>query len=774
MSGRMAGSIALSFALLCSSGAEAQSGPSLMSSQTRAVIDAVSHNLEHLFKPKLVIAKGAVGPVTAMAVSDDEKYLITAVGDNSIRVWNLWVGREVARLPGHTDRITGIAVDRGGTRFVTLSKDRTVKIWNMRTLGQPTVLSTTAVETSSAVFLGDGNRLATAGMDGRVRIWSLPEGRQLSEFQAHEGGSVAIAATLDENRLVTGGSDGFIRLWDIASARQLAGGEAGSSVQTISASVADGRIAAGLADGSILILGNDGSRLERLVGNGAQITSVGFVPKSERLVFGDDSGNLRVWDLRRGKSEAALLGRHEGPITRTEVSADGGVVLSTSDDGTTKLWNLATSMPLLTLFSTTTGWAVVDAKGRYDGNEDALAGIEWRAVDATANIDDFAETYFQSALLARTLKDDGSIADAKPITGGVAYPPKVRIVSDTGDDNFRSVTVEVVAEDDRGGGVSEIRLYRNGKLMRGSDAVEQSSDIKKLVKRYKINVESGQTVVSATAVNTERLESRPESVTIAPGIQQKQGRIHLLTVGVNKYKDRSLDLFYARPDAVAIESYFKSGKTVMPVAETVMLKDSEATQANIISAIRSLRDVAQEDTVIIYIAGHGTSIDDEWYFISHDANLMGDVQAGENVGILSSVAFKAEVEALNADRILLLIDTCHSGAVVNPLKDYRGMKALRLLARTVGTHVLAATDHDQSAIEISSLGHGIFTYALLEGLNGKADYIGNGAVSATGLIRYIEETVPVLARKLTIYDQHPTAYSRGIDFPVARAEKTGR
>ena len=96
------------------------------------------------------------------------------------------------------------------------------------------------------------------------------------------------------------------------------------------------------------------------------------------------------------------------------------------------------------------------------------------------------------------------------------------------------------------------------------------------------------------------------------------------------------------------------------------------------------------------------------------------------------------------------------------------MKSLRLLARTVGTHVLAATDRTQSAIELQRLGHGVFTYALLQGLGGQADYLTDGSVSATELVRYVEESVPALAKQYADDEQYPTGFSRGIDFSISK------
>jgi len=171
---------------------------------------------------------------------------------------------------------------------------------------------------------------------------------------------------------------------------------------------------------------------------------------------------------------------------------------------------------------------------------------------------------------------------------------------------------------------------------------------------------------------------------------------------------------------------------------------------------------------VIYMAGHGVSVGNDWFFVPHELE-QADRPEALRAGGLSSGELKAAVESMTADRTLLLLDTCHSGTAVSPLKDYRGMKSLRLLARSVGTHILAATDRNQYAIELARLGHGVFTYALLDGLGGTADSDPrDGAVSATEVIRFVEDRVPLLSREFADYAQYPTGYSRGLDFTVAR------
>lgn len=748
--------------------AQAQFNSSLMRSQTRVIERSVARNLDRVFKPRLVVSKGATGPVSALSLSDDERVLITATGNHTVRVWDLFAGREVARLVGHRARITAIAIAKNGSMAASVGEDKLIKVWNLKQLGDVITLPEQPDAVTGVAISDDGARLFTASADGTVRQWSLPAAKLERQWAAHGAGFTRVVLSADGKRVITAGADDTVRLWDAASGARQTELEAGNDVLALAVSAA-GAVAAGTADGQVRLWDAAGTPTGRF-DNGARITSVSFLPGQGKLVSGDSEGAVKLWNS--GGKEPLALGKHDAGVSFVAANRDGGMALSGSEDGTSRLWNLRNNQPLLTLISTETGWAVVDAKGRYDGNQAALDGIDWKADDVTANIDDFAETHYQAALLPRTLREGEEIPDANAIPEGARYPANIRFVSPTasGDAGSRRVVVEVVAEDN-GGGVSEVRLYRNGKVVpRGIGTVnrEEVDGKARLVGRFEVDLQDGRNTLSATAVNADRLESRPEQVVVDGGAGgAPAGKMHVLVVGINTYAQSDLNLSYAKPDAQSIAAFMSGGgRTPMPVAETVALEDQQATKENILAALRRFRAVPAGDVVVVYMAGHGVSVGDDWYFISHEIKIPRRPEKLAGMA-LSSAELKAEMEALGADRTMLLLDTCHSGTAATPLSDYRGMKSLRLLARSVGTHVLAATDKNQFAVELEQLGHGIFTYTLLAGLNGEAAKGADKQVKASELIRFVEDRVPSLSKKFTEYAQYPTGYSRGSDFAVA-------
>ena len=85
-------------------------------------------------------------------------------------------------------------------------------------------------------------------------------------------------------------------------------------------------------------------------------------------------------------------------------------------------------------------------------------------------------------------------------------------------------------------------------------------------------------------------------------------------------------------------------------------------------------------------------------------------------------------------------------------------------ARSTGTYIVSASTDQQYAAEIKALGHGVFTYSLLEGLRGKA---GERKVTVEGLIHYVKEKLPELTEKHRGQAQYPVSWGSGMDFPLA-------
>lgn len=338
------------------------------------------------------------------------------------------------------------------------------------------------------------------------------------------------------------------------------------------------------------------------------------------------------------------------------------------------------------------------------------------------------------------------------------------------------LTVEIY---DGGGGVKEVNIYQNDKLIISDKEIKTSGEGQKVMKTYAVDMANETNEFKLKVVNFQKIESRPDVLTIEyTGDVIATASLHILSVGINQYQNSSYSLNYAKPDALAFtEKLAHSGKTIFKSINRVEIYDNDATKENIEKGFRSIIARAKpEDVFLFYYAGHGTldeENNEEYYLVPTDiTKLYGDPAQLHAKGI-SATELKGFLTQVRSQKQIILMDACHSGGALKTMTVRSAAadeKAIVQLARSSGVVMIASSGTKQFATEFAELKHGVFTYALLEALDGKGDN-GDGKITVNELKFYMEERVPELTRQYGGKAQYPTGYITGNDFPISILEK---
>ena len=210
-----------------------------------------------------------------------------------------------------------------------------------------------------------------------------------------------------------------------------------------------------------------------------------------------------------------------------------------------------------------------------------------------------------------------------------------------------------------------------------------------------------------------------------------------------------------------------------------LLHDEGATHMAILDQLRWLQECAHADdqaTVVIYFSGHGWQDEQTsaFYLIPHDVEPFDVVHSA-----LAATAFMDEVNAIAAHRLLVMIDSCHAAGMATA-KDGSALRLPPGMAKTAlpqpiatalsqgqGRAVFSSSRGDQLSWVHPNGEMSIYTYHLLEALQGAGNQEGDTTVRLSNMMTYLGRQVPESVRRLCNSEQTPFFDVATEDFSVA-------
>lgn len=334
-------------------------------SQTQAIVTSAdnSASLWTIENPQSMRMRfkldGHQKAVTSAAFSPDGSFAATGSEDQNILLWHLAGAQNhqvpSLRLVGHGDSIVQLAFSKDSRWLISASQDYSLRIWDLRT-PKPNqhvrALRGHKDAISVVRLLPERNQIVSASIDGEIRLWSLldPDPQAtVVRLRGHTDSIWGLAYSPDEHWLASAGGDRKILVWDLetpGSAPESLLGHKDSVNALVFAKhprVEHGDrpyiLASGSSDMSVRIWdlnrSDPSSRPQVLEGHQAAVHFVQVLDDG-RIISGSNDKNIGLWDLHSGRN--VMLQGHDGVITGLRASPARHAFLSTSYDGSLRLW----------------------------------------------------------------------------------------------------------------------------------------------------------------------------------------------------------------------------------------------------------------------------------------------------------------------------------------------------------------------------------------------------------------------------------------------------
>jgi uncharacterized caspase-like protein len=779
---------------------------------TIVTVVAVAYSQQEVYVEQLQSIEAFKGPVTRGAVSSKAGLLAVLSREKIFSLYDISSLKEKSSSVSTPTQMNALSFSASGKTLALGAIDGKIHLFDVTTGTLSKPLSVHSQTVNAVVFLDEG-WIFSAGANKTVTITDAVSGSTIGSVPSFQEEITALALQPGAKNGAVGLSNGQVNIFSIGTLKTISTFNDTKDRNNTLCYSPDGKyLAAGTANGNILLWDTESGLLKNRYTQNGNVLSIAFDPKTRWVVSTASDSTIKIFDLATSTNVKTIT-EHNGYATYAIFLNDETLLTGTST-GFLKRWKVSDTPPDsinpgIVMEQPAAGSVSVKVFAReyelrglvYDDSNVKEVTINGTPVMLTAisaedaakipagmksakrfsilmkldsiglipyeiHVSDKANHSISMSGEVRRLSNDQAVEIENPVnnseTGAVSIPLKFRTWFDVSSYSISSNMVDIVNGQEPGFKTAGDVISEDIPIVLGYNQI-QLSITSKTGAKFSKTISVNRTLSGLSGNSSVSGETKKE--------RSGSGPQHwAVVVGVSEYMNPGIpSLKYADKDAEALANFLRQPEGGGYDSDHMrVLLNKDATLANVRGAlINFLNQAIDMDLVLIYFAGHGApepARPQNIYLLTSDSDPTALGTSAFPMWDIPTVLSRY----ISAKRIIVFTDACHSGNIsVNFATRGVGVSEENLVNQHFtdlskskeGVVVFTASASGEVSQEFPEMAHGVFTYYLLEGMEGKADLNNDYTVTINELMQYVEEQV----KRKTHGSQNPTRSQTAYD-----------
>ena len=275
-------------------------------------LDDLSEKIKELFPKKLIeypdnerkfirnkFLQTHNGGFRCLAVSNDEKFIVTGSEDATVRVWDFFERKQIFCFAQHKADVNCVAISKDSSFVVSGSEDRSLVLWDLKNACARNVFRGHSGSVESVGLCMDDKIMISGCYNYELMMWNLENFECIINVRTKW--AVYSFMIISTEEFYTG-TKNLLEKWDIKSCK-------------ISLSIP---------------------------AHNLEINSISKTSTNTYLITGSSDKTVKIWDSSNLQLHSTLSG-HSASVNSVCVSPDDSQVISSSSDNTIIIWSLSSS-----------------------------------------------------------------------------------------------------------------------------------------------------------------------------------------------------------------------------------------------------------------------------------------------------------------------------------------------------------------------------------------------------------------------------------------------